>query len=376
MTFLYVTCQVGAERAVKGEMSRRHADARPAFARPGFLTFKLPSSQELADDLKLRCAFARSHGFSLGPVRGTDPESMAAEAWKLVGERSCRRIHVWPRDAASPGERGFEPRITEECLQIKEVLRQTCPRPGELAVSDADSRAAAERGDAVLDCILMDPGEWWVGFHRARSFASRWPGGMMPLELPTNAVSRAWLKMEEALRWSRLPIPSGARVAEIGSAPGGASQALLARGFWVTGIDPAAMAPVVLEHPRFRHIRRRAVQVRRREFRKIRWLTADMNVAPKYTLDVVEGIVAHRETRIRGMLLTLKLFDWNLAERLPEYVDRVRSWGYDLVRARQLQHNHREVCLAVMRRGKSAGRRPNGKRSSPRTPKPQSDSDL
>lgn len=371
MTFLFVTCQVGAERAVKGEMSRRLVDARPAFARPGFLTFKLPPSQEPADDLKLRCAFVRSHGFSLGPVRGTDPESMAAEAWKLAGERSFGRIHVWPRDAAPPGERGFEPRITEECLQIKEFLRQTCPRPGELAVADANPRAAAERGDAVLDCVLVDSGEWWVGFHRARSFASRWPGGMMPLELPPDAVSRAWLKMEEALRWSRLPIPSGARVAEIGSAPGGASQALLARGFWVTGIDPAAMAPVVLEHPRFCHIRRRAVQVRRREFRKIRWLTADMNVAPKYTLDVVEGIVAHRETHIRGMLLTLKLFDWNLADRLPEYVARIRSWGYDLVRARQLQHNHREVCLAVMRRVKSSGRRPSGKRGNPQPPQPQ-----
>jgi 23S rRNA (cytidine2498-2'-O)-methyltransferase len=113
----------------------------------------------------------------------------------------------------------------------------------------------------------------------------------------------------------------------------------------------------VLAHPRFHHIRRRAQQVRRREFRKFRWLTADMNVAPNYTLDVVESIVTHDEVRIRGMLLTLKLFRWEMADRLSECVDRVRSWGYELVRARQLQHNHQEVCLAVLRRGKPPRRR-------------------
>jgi 23S rRNA (cytidine2498-2'-O)-methyltransferase len=116
----------------------------------------------------------------------------------------------------------------------------------------------------------------------------------------------------------------------------------------VTGIDPAEMAPVVLEHPHFTHIRRRSTQVRRREFRKIRWLTADMNVAPEYTLAAVEAIVTHPQTNIRGLLLTLKLPDWKLAARLPEYLERVGSWGYNVVRARQLQYNRREVCLAAL----------------------------
>jgi 23S rRNA (cytidine2498-2'-O)-methyltransferase len=173
---------------------------------------------------------------------------------------------------------------------------------------------------------------------------------MMVFEMPPEAVSRAWLKMEEALRWSQLPIPPGARVAEIGSAPGGASQALLARGMIVTGIDPAEMAPAVLNHPHFTHIRRRSIQVQRREFRKTRWLTADMNVAPKYTLDAVESIVTHPMANIRGMLLTLKLPEWSLAQRVPEYLERIRRWGFNIVRARQLQYNRREICVAAMQK--------------------------
>ena len=154
--------------------------------------------------------------------------------------------------------------------------------------------------------------------------------------------------MEEALRWSQLPIPPGARCAEIGSAPGGSSQALLDRGFSVIGVDPAAMHPAVMNHPRFTHVRRRVVQASRREFRKVRWLMADMNVAPKYTLDAVEAIVTHRDVSIRGLLLTLKLTDWAFAEELPAYGARVRDWGYDVVRMRQLQHNRQEVCLAAL----------------------------
>jgi len=46
------------------------------------------------------------------------------------------------------------------------------------------------------------------------------------------------------------------------------------------------------------------------------------------------------------MLLTLKLPDWQLAERIPEYLDRIRSWDYRYVRARQLAFNRHEICVA------------------------------
>ena len=124
----------------------------------------------------------------------------------------------------------------------------------------------------------------------------------------------------------------------------------MGRGFEVIGVDPAEMAPQVLENPKFQHVRRRAVAVPRRAFRKVRWLTADMNVAPNFTLDAVEAIVTHAEVNIRGMLLTLKLPQWQLATEMPAYLARIRSWGFNLVRARQLAHNRREVCVAALQR--------------------------
>jgi 23S rRNA (cytidine2498-2'-O)-methyltransferase len=348
--FLFVTCQVGAERAVKGELARRWPAFRLAFSRPGFLTFKLPSEPALADDFDLESVFARAYGFSLGEVSGENQQKLAAEVWNLCKGRTIQRIHVWEKDRSEPGVHRFEPSITLEALKTHRVLFQNCPRPQNLARNADDATATARAGDLILDCIILSPNQWWIGFHRAKLIPSRYPGGMMSLELPADAVSRAWLKMEEGLRWSQLPIPHGARVAEIGSAPGGASQALLSRGFVVTGIDPAEMAAVVLSHPRFTHIRRRSMEVRRRDFQRIRWLTADMNVAPEYTLDAVEAIVTHPRVSIRGLLLTLKLPQWDLALHLPEYLARVRSWGYNLVRARQLQYDRREVCVAALQR--------------------------
>src|SRR5262249_37434710 len=124
--------------------------------------------------------------------------------------------------------------------------------------------SAAGSGQMVLDCVIVEPGEWWIGYHRASSIPSRWPGGMYPVELPADAVSPAYLKMEEALAWSRMPLRAGDLWAEIGSAPGGASQSLLSHELKVIGIDPADMNPAVLANPNFTHWKKRGADVRRR----------------------------------------------------------------------------------------------------------------
>ena len=348
--FLFVTCQIGAEPAVKGEMNRRWPGFRFAFSRPGFLTFKLPEEHGLKDDFDLESVFSRAYGFSLGKAAGHSPAELAAAAWKMCHGRTIQRVHVWEKDRAIAGEHDFEPSITPAAIETHRIIVEHCPTPACLPRAAGDLLRPARVGEMVLDCIMLEADQWWIGYHRVKSVASQYPGGMMQLELPAEAVSRAWLKMEEALRWSQLPIPRRAQVAEIGSAPGGASQSLLARGMIVTGIDPAKMAPAVLADAHFTHIRRRSTQVRRREFRKIRWLTVDMNVAPNYTLDAVEAIVTHPMVNIRGMLLTLKLPQWSLADRVPEYLERIQSWGYNDVRARQLQHNRREICVAALQK--------------------------
>jgi 23S rRNA (cytidine2498-2'-O)-methyltransferase len=163
-------------------------------------------------------------------------------------------------------------------------------------------------------------------------------------------VSRAYLKMEEALAWSELPIQAGQRAVELGCAPGGASQALLGHGLIVLGVDPAEVDPVVLGNPSFGHLKMRGTEVRRRRLRGVRWLTADMNVAPQTTLDTVEALVTHPTVNVQGLLLTLKLLEWEMATHLDEYLSRIRGWGYSHVHAKQLAFNRQEICVAALRR--------------------------
>jgi len=352
--FVYAVCQHGAEAVLKRELATRAPQLHSAFSRPGFVTFKLDAPCEQPEKFSLPSAFARTSGFSLGSVKGDRLHELARQVWELpevaavLESIKIAGLHVWQRDQRAPGDRGFEPGPTPLAEEAEQALREFAPIH---AVRDDETGAhtATPRNRWVLDVVLVEPGHWFVGCHRTTSRVASWPGGVPPMELPEHAVSRAYLKISEALAWSGLPMARGERIIELGSAPGGASQALLDAGLEVIGVDPAEMDEEVLAHPRFTHVRARTVETSRKVFRNVQWLAADMNVAPGYTLDAVESIVTHPGIHIRGMLLTLKLPDWTLADELPAYVQRVRSWGYKDVRLRQLAFNRQEICLAALR---------------------------
>jgi len=106
----------------------------------------------------------------------------------------------------------------------------------------------------------------------------------------------------------------------------------------------------VLAMPNFAHIQKRAAEMRRTEFENVRWLTADLSAAPNYTLDAIGEVVSYEGVNLRGMLIVLKLSDWNLAEHIPDYIQRIREWGFQYVKARQLAYNRQEICVAAVRR--------------------------
>ncbi|MFM8582298.1 MAG: SAM-dependent methyltransferase, partial [Planctomycetaceae bacterium] len=326
---------------------------RFAYSRPGFVTFKQADDSPFPDDFQTRSVFARVLGVSLGKSLSEDPAELVAVFWRHLEGRTVEGLHVFPRDRSEPGHRGYEPGLTPESMAAEQQLRsaETCPPglrllPGQPGV--AIRQPDPLNGPLIADAILVEPQEWWVGLHRARRPISGWPGGFFPaVERPERIVSRVFFKMHESLVWAGFPLQPGQTVAEIGCSPGGASQVLLAAGLKVVGIDPAVVDPLIAAHPNFRHIRKRSKDVSRREFQGVDWLTCDINLPPSYTLDTVESIITHPKVRIRGLILTLKLIEWALAEEIPQFVERVRGWGYSQVRVRQLHHNRQEVCLVA-----------------------------
>jgi 23S rRNA (cytidine2498-2'-O)-methyltransferase len=346
--FLLVCCQPGAEAVLKAELAVNHPQLRFSFSRPGFLTFKWDDDQQPSNRWQLKSIFARTHAWSLGGVKAEEE----SERWEqllvlLHAAPKCQHVHVWKRQP----RRTFDatPEIlTDETRELGQQLIQRARSAGMLDET-VSLNQPARSGELVLDCVMLDPDQWWLGWHEVTTFAHRWPGGVPDLQVPDPMISRAYLKMQEAMLWSELPMRAGERCAEIGSAPGGASQALLERGVQVLGIDPAKMDERVLANPQFHHLRKRGAEVRRTELRGYRWLMVDSNIPADEMLEMVEALVTHRVTAFHGLLLTIKLMKWQDASRLANDVQRVRSWGFESVRCRQLASNHQEVCLAALR---------------------------
>jgi len=356
--YIYCSCQNGAQHVLKEEILSVWPTFRLAFSRPGFVTFKVPNDFPVNSlpTLNLKSTFARTSGIGLGKISNIDQNRMAQQ---LVSELplehlpTLKHIHVWQRDPVLPGNRNFEPgrnELTDKiAYKIAQQLLSTNPTSTTAPAAIASANRIAKVDEAILDVVIVEPNEWWFGWHQATTTVSRWPGGIYSIRLPEHAVSRAYLKMAEALQWARLPIAEKDMVAEIGSAPGGSSQMLLENNLQVIGIDPAQMHTRVLEHPKFTHVRKKVAEMRRSEFKNIKWIMSDANATPNYTLDSVEHIVNRDNVNIRGMLLTLKLTKWELVKELPQYLDRIRSWGYQYIRTRQLAFNRREICVAIMK---------------------------
>ncbi|MDR2440031.1 MAG: SAM-dependent methyltransferase [Planctomycetaceae bacterium] len=408
--FLFTLCQVGAETTFKTEIRQLFPEFRLSFSRPGFLTFKVPDDLTLDNtaDFVNRSVFARTAAISLGKINPKTTNTQNRNTKKTVDENIIdksivdksivdksivdknivaektaaeknniektetftdlankiwaitetnrifvNRVHVFRRDPLPPGEKGFEPGLTPELQMLHRILIKHSPKPKFLGIHHTNPNYPAQPNETVLNVVETDSDYYFVGIHSISEglpIQSYYPGGVLPISIPDNAVSRAWLKFEEGLRWSGFPITKGDYCLDIGAAPGGSSQVLLSRGAKVLGVDPAEIEPTILNHPHFTHIRSRISQTKRSIYRHIRWIIADINVAPNYTLDVLEEPATRNDIPLCGMLFTLKLFHWSFVEHLPTYINRLRDWGFDDIRVKQLVFNRRELMVAAQYR--------------------------
>ena len=366
--FIFVVCQQGAEQAVKHELSRNHPELNFAFSRPGFLTFKLIQTENnnaWPESFLLKSTFARTYGWSLGRASGNDANQLAdqlltepqfAQWFSLQRDRGkLRHLHVWQRDSAIPGYRGFEPGISPLAESVGEVILQ---RLNDNTAPTAESTVArrklrlnqqVDKSEYVIDVVLVEPNQWWLGYHVASTTAGRWPGGVPLLSNEVEPINRAWMKAAEATAWAGMKIKAGETCAEIGSAPGGCAQFLLSTGAKVIGIDPAEMDETIIAHENFTHIRKRGHQVQKKLLAAVKWLFADLNQVPNYTLDTIEAIVTNQHVHVKGIVLTLKVADWSQIDAIPGFRQRVKGWGFKIVKTRQLAFNRQEFCLVGVR---------------------------
>ncbi len=331
--FVFVCCRKGSHDLCKQEIIENYPEWRFAFSRPGLMTFKLPEGHgyEFSKPVDLKSIFARTYGLSVGNAGSI--EEVVEQVGNVAAQFNSRQFHYWNR-----------------ADQDKDLFTECRPVPAALVEAEGlEFSMDSDPGQLVVDVIEMDPERWFIGVHVCSTIYHRWPGGRPFFQEKKDVVSRAFWKTKEGLLWSRLPLRKEDECIEVGASPGGSIQALLESGCKVIAIDPAKLSTVLEEHPRVVHLKKRGKEVRKNELSNARWLLADLNVAPKYTLDTVEDIVGNKSVSIKGMLLTLKLMDGIQSKELRTVGERVKGLGFQHVQIRQLSFDHAEVCLFALK---------------------------
>jgi 23S rRNA (cytidine2498-2'-O)-methyltransferase len=316
--FAFATCLPGLEPALKRDLARARPELRLAYSRPGLVTFK--SDRAVTADDARGSAFARVWGRSLGPAR--DPDD-AAHRLAFLG---VQRVHAFARD----------PEIAVDVAAYERAI--------------ALPAGPAEPGELVADVVVAPDEPAWLGLHRATLDQPAHAGGAIPVDVPADAPSRAYAKLEEAIAWARLPIAAGDVALELGSAPGGAALALARRGVDAWCVDTGELAPSVLALPNVHYLPCSAGALRFEQLpSRVDWLLVDMNLAPQVALHEASRFAPRIAPSLRGAIVTLKLNDWAFVDELPALADRLARFGLPDVRMRHLPSNRREVCAVATR---------------------------
>ncbi|MBS1964180.1 MAG: hypothetical protein JST04_18350 [Bdellovibrionales bacterium] len=354
--FLVVFAREGQEDFVKNEFGLRFLGTKFSFSRPGFLSFKRAHA-ETGATIEWRAAdaanliFPLRTGFFVG--KWTEGKGFAPIEGFDIATSAHRHVHAI--DAYTKKD----PRTEGETLTLDEgAFARRFPEAAE-GLRTADAKRAdragwnsrAEPGERILNAIAVSEKEVWFALTDLRDSEFGWPGGESRIERAAESPSRASVKIEEAIalleRKTGGPIlKAGERAIEIGSAPGGACHALLARGLKVTGVDRAEMAPVVANHPNFTRVDSSIGDWMFPETTAAEWIAIDINAEPKVALREAKPLVDYLKRGVRGIFFTLKLnqIDFALvAERLAKAT--AADLGMTTYFLKQLPSNHREIAF-------------------------------
>ncbi|MBK7864133.1 MAG: 23S rRNA (cytidine(2498)-2'-O)-methyltransferase RlmM [Archangiaceae bacterium] len=157
-----------------------------------------------------------------------------------------------------------------------------------------------------------------------------------------DTLSRAALKLDEALEWVGDGPGAKEVCVDLGAAPGGWSQRLLARGARVIAVDPAQLK---LAHKKLTHVQDSAFRYQPEE--PVDWLFCDMAWRPLEVAQLL-GKWARHGWAIR-VVANIKL---PMKDKWP-MLARVRSTmeegGWRNLKMRQLYHDRDEVTVAASR---------------------------
>ncbi|MEA3400000.1 MAG: THUMP domain-containing protein [Armatimonadota bacterium] len=184
----------------------------------------------------------------------------------------------------------------------------------------------------------MNPAEHLL--HKQLRRMRRWAPGERP-------ISRAELKLREAIDEFGLELPADGRALDLGAAPGGWTRVLAERVAEVVAVDPADLDKRVTGLANVTHIRSRAEELDAERLGRFDVLTNDMNLEPEDSARLMCA-VAELLTPGAVAVMTIKFVTRHRRRHVREAA-RILEDCYRDIRVGRMPHNARETT-AVMRR--------------------------
>jgi 23S rRNA (cytidine2498-2'-O)-methyltransferase len=234
-------------------------------------------------------------------------------------------------------------RLADEADALLEIVRSRLPKDRLLE----ETWRARESGATLVE-LCVAPGAVMVGSVPAREALSLSPGGRQRMRRPGDAPSRAAMKLEEALINMPFEPGRGEVCVDLGAAPGGWTQRLVARGSRVIAVDTAKLLPELAEHQRVEHVHMSAFDYTPEE--PADWLFCDMAWRP---LEVAQLLAKWgRRGWATHLVANIKL---PMKDKNPILL-RVRhilteDGGWQNLTLRQLYHDRDEVTVTAHRAG-------------------------
>lgn len=325
-TFVFALTNLGSEKALKIEVAALNLPWLASYQRKGFVTFKVGHEAGVSPQKMLEQPLACGLRLcvSLGRVKSRD------EAFALITKDPA--YHAGP-------------------IHFLKTINGWMEREAEAAPD------LPRLGECVGTILQLAENEFWAGLHWHGPYLSPDPGGDCILKMPADSPSRAWLKLEEAVRFFGLDFSPEEVVVELGCAPGGVVLALLRRGVSVIGVDPAAMAEVIAgatvserqsahrAGPWFFHCRKPAALTSKRDLGSdVTWFMSDMNQMPEVVIAECARFCKMAPS-ICKVLITLKLTDLSLIAEKTKWHEALAVIGFKSIRLQQFSVHHKEFAL-------------------------------
>ncbi|MEU4283592.1 SAM-dependent methyltransferase [Nocardiopsis dassonvillei] len=316
---------------------------------------------------ELREAFEGASIKRLGPDlgrfegAGTSLAQVSEAAWSaplvFVRHLTEEMAHI-PTDKAKIEEvSALGVKIAEERVHPGEGISIQCWVSGRSAVgynsyslferisadlAESGFRTARSGFNEVMSVCVNSKGVS-IGFAIGRQGLSDWPGGRVRLSKHKALISRAELKLEEAIKVLGVQFPSDGTAVDLGASPGGWTNVLRRSGLEVWAVDPGDIDGRLLGDPRVHHVRTTAGRFFASSDQRFAVVVNDMRMDPRLSCKVM--LDAADRLRPGGLaVMTLKLGSSRPFTIVRNSLETLRK-QYDVLHARQLQHNRHEITV-------------------------------